>query len=89
VQLLKAIKHLSMNPTLLDVLQNANAIDILVRVLDEQTSGSHSTVNVLRLILDITLKVTRRKYLITFSKRATTCVVLTNRARKKQHRLVL
>lgn len=43
VQLLKAVKHLSMNALLLDVLQNANAIDILVRILDEQSSSLHST----------------------------------------------
>jgi len=43
VQMLKAVKHLSMNVTLLEVLQNANAIDILVRILDEQSSGPHST----------------------------------------------
>ena len=43
-QMLKAIKHLSMNPTLLEVLQNANAIEILVRILDEQSSGPHGTV---------------------------------------------
>ncbi|KAF5382491.1 hypothetical protein D9615_003043 [Tricholomella constricta] len=43
VQLLKAVKHLSMNATLLDVLQNANAIEILIRILDEQSLGPHST----------------------------------------------
>ncbi|KAG5635281.1 hypothetical protein H0H81_011829 [Sphagnurus paluster] len=43
VQMLKAVKHLSMNATLLDVLQNANAIEILIRILDEQSSGPHST----------------------------------------------
>jgi hypothetical protein len=45
VLMLKAVKHLSMNPTLLDVLQNANAIEILTKILDEQqATGSHSTV---------------------------------------------
>jgi hypothetical protein len=44
VQMLKAVKHLSMNATLLEVLQNANAIDILTRLLDEQSSGPYSTV---------------------------------------------
>jgi hypothetical protein len=44
VQMLKAVKHLSMNATLLEVLQNANAIEILIRILDEQSSGAHSTV---------------------------------------------
>jgi hypothetical protein len=42
--MLKAIKHLSMNAMLLEVLQNANAIEILTRILDEQSSGSHNTV---------------------------------------------
>jgi hypothetical protein len=45
VQMLKAVKHLSMNANLLDVLQNANAIEILSRILDEQSSGPHSTVS--------------------------------------------
>ncbi|KAI9507778.1 kinase-like protein [Russula earlei] len=43
VHMLKAIKHLSMNATMLEVLQNANAIEILTRILDEQSSGLHST----------------------------------------------
>jgi len=43
VQMLKAVKHLSMNATLLEVLQNANAIEILVRILEEQSSGPHAT----------------------------------------------
>ena len=38
-------KHLSMNATLLEVLQNANALEILIRILDEQSSGPHSTVS--------------------------------------------
>ncbi|PPQ99462.1 hypothetical protein CVT26_014278 [Gymnopilus dilepis] len=43
VQMLKAVKHLSMNATLHEVLQNANALEILIRILDEHTSGPHST----------------------------------------------
>lgn len=43
VQMLKAVKHLSMNATLLEVLQNANSIEILNRLLDEQSSGPYST----------------------------------------------
>ncbi|THH30590.1 hypothetical protein EUX98_g3597 [Antrodiella citrinella] len=43
VHMLKAVKHLSMNATLLEVLQNANAIEILVKILDEQDTGPHST----------------------------------------------
>ncbi|KAF9651668.1 hypothetical protein BDM02DRAFT_3090819 [Thelephora ganbajun] len=42
VNMLKAVKHLSMNATLLEVLQNANALEILIRLLDEQSSGSYS-----------------------------------------------
>lgn len=41
VNMLKAVKHLSMNATLLEVLQNANALEILIRLLDEQSSGSY------------------------------------------------
>ncbi|KDQ11479.1 hypothetical protein BOTBODRAFT_177313 [Botryobasidium botryosum FD-172 SS1] len=43
VVMLKAVKHLSMNATMLDVLQNANAVEILVKILEEQESGPHST----------------------------------------------
>jgi hypothetical protein len=45
VQMLKAVKHLSMNPNLLEVLQNANAIEILIKLLDEEMTGPHSTVS--------------------------------------------
>lgn len=44
VHMLKAVKHLSMNATLLEVLQNANALEILIRILDEQSTGPHSAV---------------------------------------------
>ncbi|KAK7025317.1 Protein kinase of the Mitotic Exit Network [Paramarasmius palmivorus] len=43
VLMLKAVKHLSMNVTLLDVLQNANAIEILVHILKEQSTSPYST----------------------------------------------
>jgi hypothetical protein len=49
VVILKAVKHLSMNPTLLDALQNANAIEILVRILDEHSTGPHSAVRISQL----------------------------------------
>lgn len=45
VVMLKAVKHLSMSPNLLEVLQNANAIDILIKILDEQSTGPYSTVS--------------------------------------------
>ncbi|KAG6377196.1 hypothetical protein JVT61DRAFT_1249 [Boletus reticuloceps] len=43
VQMLKAVKHLSMNANLLEVFQNANAIEILIKLLDEDRAGPHST----------------------------------------------
>ncbi|KAG1822659.1 uncharacterized protein BJ212DRAFT_1444950 [Suillus subaureus] len=43
VQMLKAVKHLSMNANLLEVLQNANAIEILIKLLDEEKTDPHST----------------------------------------------
>lgn len=43
--MLKAVKHLSMNATILEVLQNANAIEILVKILDEQSAGPFGTVS--------------------------------------------
>jgi len=44
VQLLKAVKHLSMSATLHEVLQNANSLEILISVLEQQSSGPNSTV---------------------------------------------
>lgn len=45
VALLKAIKHLSMSQSLLDTLQNANAIEILIGILEKHNSSSpHYTV---------------------------------------------
>jgi hypothetical protein len=44
-----------MNANLLDVLQNANAIEILTRILDEQSSGPHSTVRLLLYIYENSL----------------------------------
>jgi hypothetical protein len=45
VMLLKAIRNLSMIPSLLDGLQNANIIEVLVTILSKQTSGPYSTVS--------------------------------------------
>ncbi|KAH9172664.1 hypothetical protein EDB89DRAFT_1905975 [Lactarius sanguifluus] len=39
----QAIKHLSMNAVLLEVLQSVNAIEILTRILDQRSSGPLST----------------------------------------------
>ena len=79
--MLKAIKHLSMNATLLEVLQNANAIEILTRILDEQSSGLHSTVRykspflILCPVYNNTYYPLSRKCRIIYSRRATTFVV--------------
>ena len=70
VHLLKAVKHLSMNATLLEVLQNANGLEILIRILDEQSSGPHSTVSLLFLTSGKKgHSIVGRKCQITFSKR--------------------
>lgn len=50
VQMLKAVKHLSMNANLLEVLQNANAIEILVKILDEQSLGPYGTVGIFAIV---------------------------------------
>ncbi|KAF8318953.1 kinase-like protein, partial [Clavulina sp. PMI_390] len=42
VLLLKSVKHLSMNVALLDVLQQANAIDVIVRILEAQDTGPYT-----------------------------------------------
>ena len=51
VQMLRAVKHLSMNVSMLEVLQNANAIEILVRILNEHSYDLYSTVCVRHLCL--------------------------------------
>lgn len=74
VQMLKAVKHLSMNANLLEVLQNANAIEILVKLLDEDRAGPHGTVcSSLDVRVSYRLR-TPRKFPTTCSKPATTCV---------------
>lgn len=75
--MLKAVKHLSMNATLLEVLQNANAIEILVKILDEQSSGPFGTVRPSFGSANSTFLffIDRRKYRTTSSKLATICVV--------------
>jgi hypothetical protein len=90
VQMLKAVKHLSMNATMLEVLQNANALEILIRILEEQSSGPHSTVshvfnersNMLRILH-------HRKSQTMSSKHATTSAVSINQDKKKLHKLEL
>jgi hypothetical protein len=79
VQMLKAVKHLSMNATLLEVLQNANALEILIRILDEQSSGPHSTVCFFIIFefgdYRIHLVLGTRKSPIMYSRHVTTSVV--------------
>lgn len=77
VQMLKAVKHLSMNANLLEVLQNANAIEILIKLLDKAKTGFHSTVHPLLKLIHAnthTSSTTARKCPITFSRHAITSV---------------
>lgn len=45
VTAIKAIKHLSTSPQLIEVLQNSNATEILVRLLAETARGAHCNVS--------------------------------------------
>lgn len=74
VQMLKAVKHLSMNPNLLEVLQNANAIEILIKLLDEDRAGPHGTVGRFSDVRISYALCIPRRYPITSSKLATTSV---------------
>lgn len=77
VQMVKAVKHLSMNATLLEVLQNANALEVLIRILEGQSSGPHAAVCSYKTKYCDRIFLTRlssRKSPITSSKHATTCV---------------
>jgi len=71
--MLKAVKYLSMDPTLLEKLQNADALGILIRLLDEQSSGPHNTVSISPNpdLQHCTYSIGRR-YLITYSKHVIT-----------------
>ena len=41
---IKAIKHLSTSPQLVEVLQNSNALEVLVSLLGKNIKGSHANV---------------------------------------------
>lgn len=45
VTAIKAIKHLSTSPQLIEVLQNSNAMEVLVGLLGKTTRGLHSNVS--------------------------------------------
>ena len=42
---IKAIKHLSTSPQLIDILQNSNAMEVLVSLLGNTMKGSHANVS--------------------------------------------
>lgn len=69
VNMLKAVKHLSMNATLLEVLQNANALEILIRLLDEQSSGPYSAASTVHVPFPCSAYSLHRMSLITYSTR--------------------
>ena len=85
VQMLRAVKHLSMNVSMLEVLQNANAIEILVRILNEHSSDLYSTVSSLRMAYAKCnfSYLPSRTYPIISSRRATTSADITRRDKKK------
>lgn len=87
VQMLKAVKHLSMNASLLEVLQNANAIEILVRILDEHSVGPHSAVETFIVFWGLQLIYAHRKSQTTYSKLVIIYVASTRLDRKKLPRL--
>ena len=73
MNMLKAVKHLSMNATLLEVLQNANVLEILIRLLDEQSSGSYSAASIFtHSYFQRRIYFINRKSLITYSKHVIT-----------------
>jgi len=47
VTAIKAIKHLSTSPQLIEVLQNSNAMEILVGILGKSIKGTHANVSLL------------------------------------------
>lgn len=87
VVLLKAIKHLSMSQSLLDPLQNANAIEILIELLEKHNSCSpHYTVGPHNKYLGVVFHFSCRSHRITSSKRAITFADSTRVVRKKLHK---
>jgi hypothetical protein len=52
VTAIKAIKHLSTSPQLIEVLQNSNAMEILVALLGKSIKGTHANVRPVTFALD-------------------------------------
>ena len=87
VALLKAIKHLSMSQSLLDPLQNANAIEILIELLEKHNSCSpHYTVGPYSKYLGVVFYFPCRSRRIISSKHVTTFADSTRGVRKKLHK---
>ena len=69
---IKAIKHLSTSPQLIEVLQNSNAMEILVGILGKNIKSSHANVSQRnRRFQASQLTFTARKFVRTYSKRYT------------------
>jgi hypothetical protein len=83
VTALKAIKHLSTSPDLIDVLQNSNAMEVLVRLLGQNIKGPYSNVSTLLITADL------RTYALIYSKPSSACVALAEPVKKKLHRPAL
>ncbi len=86
--ILKAIKHLSMNSTLLDVLQTSNAIEILVQIL-AKALDSQDTVRFYWTGIWRNFIISIRKRLTTCFKHASISVDSTSHDKRKPHRLEL
>ena len=89
VLILRAVKHLSMSPALLDVLQNANALEILTRILDDQDTGPYSAVRISIPFFNVEAQPYSRKRPIISSRHAITSVASTNLGKKKRRRRAL
>jgi len=51
VTAIKAIKHLSTSPQLIEILQNSNAMEILVGILGKSIKGAHANVSRIMAVL--------------------------------------
>jgi hypothetical protein len=76
-----------MSPALLDGLQNANCIEILILILSKQTSGPHSTVSFILNHSVFLMNFFCRKFPIIFSKHAITSVASIKGVKKKPRKL--
>ena len=81
----KAIKHLSTSPQLIEVLQNSNALEVLVGLLGRTMKGLHG--NVSSFLAEIVDQLTsNRKYARTSFRLSFRCVACPKPDKRKQPR---